>query len=222
MNVVYNGVDTAILKPGLNGAAVRRLLNIPSTALIIGHVARMTPWKGQHHLLEAFARLASEFPDCYLLLVGTAIFDDDRYERYLNRRVQELQLGDRVIFAGYRTDLPQVLLAMDIFAYPSTEKDTSPLALLSAMAVGLPIVAFDIEGLREVLGPDAVGILIPLNNSPGAEPDIETFAQALRELLNNAGYRRNLGCKARHLAVEKFSLDRYVSNMERILQQVKV
>ena len=74
----------------------------------------------------------------------------------------ELGLADRVVFAGHRRDIPKVLAAMDVLAYPSIEKDNCPLALLEGMASGLPVVAFDIPGVRLVVaGPDD-GMLTPV------------------------------------------------------------
>ena len=226
VTVVLNGVDTAVFRPGIDGSPVREALGIPERALVIGHVARMTPWKGQHHLLEAFARLATGVPDSYLLFVGSALFDSNTYERGLHQRTKALGLVDRVIFSGYRTDLPQVLAAVDLFAHTSTEKDTSPLALLSAMAMGLPVVAFDIEGVREVIGQDGTGVLVPLAGSSTAREDgpavhVEGLARALRSLLVDAEFRRRSGHRARSLAETRFSLERYVSQMESVLGQMR-
>jgi glycosyltransferase involved in cell wall biosynthesis len=173
----------------------------------------MTPWKGQHYLLEAFAQLADDFPHSYLLLVGGALFDGDNYEQQLHQRSRALGLENRVIFTGYRTDLPQTLAAMDIFAYPSTEKDTSPLALLSAMAVGLPIVAFDIAGIREVIGESEAGLLVPVKQ-------VEIFAQWLAYLLTHTEDRQQMAWAARSQAEERFSLQSYVSQMEDVLHTV--
>src|SRR5262249_36326771 len=162
------------------GTPVRRELGIPPDALVIGHVARMTPWKGQHYLLDAFARVGRAIPRAHLLFVGAPVFDSGAYERSLRERTAALGLADRVCFAGYRTDLPQVLAAMDLFAYPSVEKDTAPLALLSAMAAGLPVVAFDIEGVREVMGNADDGWLV-------AVEDVAALARALAAVLDDEG-----------------------------------
>ncbi|MBL6980695.1 MAG: glycosyltransferase [Anaerolineales bacterium] len=207
ISVIFNGVDTDVFRPGLDGRQVRQELEIPLDALVIGHVARLTPWKGQHYLLDAFAYLASENPQSYLLLVGAPVFDNDTYERLLRRRSVELGLQNRVIFAGFRRDLPQVLASMDIFAYSSVEKDTSPLVLLSAMAAGLPVVAFDIEGVREVIGDQ--GLLVPVAQT-------KSFSDALGNLLVDENLRRELSSAARLKAISNFSLKQYVLAMQEI------
>ena len=206
VRVIYNGVDTKVFRPDIDGAAVRRELGIGRDKVIIGNLARLTPWKGQHHLLEAFARVARD-PRTQLLLVGGPLFDSQAYEHRLRSRARELGLSDRVIFTGHRDDVPQVLAAMDIFAYSSVEKDICPLSLLQAMATGLPIVAFDIEGMRRAITSGEHGLLVPVG-----EP--EPLAEAIAGLVSNEGLRDRLARRARCRAEEEFTLERHCVLME--------
>lgn len=212
ISTVYNGVDTKVFRPSLEGSSVRQELGLPPAALVVGHVARMTPWKGQHHLLEAFVQIASRRSNVYVVFVGASLFDSPAYFRYLQKRVSELGIDHRVVFAGHRSDLPRVLAALDILAFTSTEKDTSPLALLSAMAVGVPVVAFDIEGVREVIGNEGEGRLVPVKN-------VTALAEALDRLLGDASLRERLASGARHRVETTFSLERYVLQMEAIFRR---
>lgn len=213
VTVLLNGIDTALFHPGIDGQPVRSQFGISPEDLVLGHAARLTPWKGQHYLLEAFAVLAPRYPGLRLLLVGSPLFDNDAYERRLRARVTELGLGDRVIFTGFRRDLPQVLAAMDVFAHPSVEKDTSPLALLSAMAAGLPVAAFDIDGVREVLLDD--GLLVPVGNIP-------LLASAIERLVVDAELRERLGGRSRAAALARFSLERHIAGMQAVLASGQV
>lgn len=210
VDVVFNGVDTQVFHPGLDGSAIRDELGITPDQVVIGHVARLTPWKGQHHLLEAFGRIADLYPRSCLLLVGSPLFDNDAYAKRLHARMDEMGLQGRVIFTGFREDLPDVLAGMDIFAYPSVEKDTSPLSLLSAMACGLPVIAFGIDGVCEVLG-DA-GLLVPVGSASG-------MASALTNLLQNPGLRRELGERARRKVLADFCLESHLANMQKVFEQ---
>lgn len=208
--VILNGVDTNIFQSGLDGSRLRRECCIPPEAMVIGHVARMTPWKGQHFLLEAFAKITRSRPDIYLLFVGAPVFDNDSFERKLVERTARLGLNNRVKFAGYRHDMPEVLAAMDIFAFTSTEKDTSPLALLSAMSSGLPIVAFAIEGVREIAKTEEPFLLVPVGQ---AEP----LAEALTMLLSSGELRQRLASCARQKVEVEFSLNVYASRIKEVL-----
>jgi glycosyltransferase involved in cell wall biosynthesis len=212
-SVILNGVDCNLFRPGRDAAALREELGVPAGAVVIGHVGRMTPWKGQHHLLEAFARVAREAPAAYLVFVGEPVFDTDTYQTKLLAQTARLGLTDRVRFAGYRHDLPQVLAAMDLFAFTSVEKDTSPLTLLSAMAAGLPIVAFDIEGVGELVAEGAQLLLAPLR-------DANALAELLLRLISAPELRRRLSDGARSQAVDKFSLERHVASMEQVFAEV--
>jgi glycosyltransferase involved in cell wall biosynthesis len=203
ISIVHNGVDTAVFRPDIDGRGVRRELGIPIDAMVIGHVGRMTQWKGQHYLLEAFASIAAVMENAYLLFVGAPVFDSDAYQRNLVNLTLKLGLGDRVKFAGYRYDMPLVLASMDVFAFTSVEKDTSPLTLLSAMSSGLPIVAFDIEGVKEILA-ESDQLLVPV----GQVPDL---TRSITELLSNTELRRRLATSARQVAEREFGVDKYVS-----------
>ena len=207
IRVVHNGVDTDVFRPELDGSLVRRELGIAHDQVVIGHAARITPWKGQHYLIEAFARIANEHRQAVLLIAGSPVFDHDGYERRLRKMADEFGLTDRVKFAGYRRDLPYVLAAMDIFAYTSIEKDTSPLALLSAMAAGLPIIAFDIEGVRELIDDEATLLTVPVAN-------VDVLARTLGSLISDVQLRRCLAEAARRVAVAKFGLQRYILEIE--------
>ena len=212
IRVVYNGVDTDIFSPRSDGAGIRREFNFPSHHLVVGHLGRVTPWKGQHYLIEAFARIANEAPDVSLLLVGDPVFDNDSYQRSLVNLVAESGLSERVKFAGYRHDTARVLNAMDVFAFTSVEKDTSPLALLSAMSCGLPVVAFDIEGVRELMKSEDQFLLARVK-------DTEALAEALSQVISNPDLRRRLGEASRQQAMAQFNLDTYVSRLEEVFRE---
>jgi len=210
--VVLNGVDTNVFSPDVDWEAARREFAIAADELVIGHAGRVTPWKGQHYLIEAFAPIAKENPRVTLLLVGAPVFDNDSYQQRLHTLVNGLGLQGRVKFAGYRHDLPALLAAMDIFAFTSVEKDTSPLALLSAMAAGLPIVAFDIDGVRELMATPDQFLLTPVK-------DVAALTDALQRLIADGALRRSLEDSARAQAVNELSLERYRNRMEHVFSE---
>ena len=132
------------------GLRTRQELGIPANAYVIGNMARITPWKGQAFLLNVFTKYAELNQNSYLLLVGSPLFENDKYFKYLMQLIDEYGLGKRVIMSGYRSDIKEIFSAIDFFIYPSLEKDTSPLALLSAISSGLPVAVTDIKSLKEI------------------------------------------------------------------------
>ena len=126
-------------------------LNIPNDSYVIGHVGRFTPWKGQIKLVEAFINYSKKNSQAILLLIGAPIFDTSLYINKIKNIISRNALEDRIILSGFRSDLDKMFSIMDLFIYPSIEKDTSPLALLSAISSGLPVAASSIESLREII-----------------------------------------------------------------------
>jgi glycosyltransferase involved in cell wall biosynthesis len=156
--------------------------------LILLSTGRLIFNKGQGHLLEAMAALRRRGLAFRLVLVG-----EGPLEGRLRRQAERLGLGDTVQFAGYRQDMPALLRAADVFVRPSLSEGMS-LAVLEAMAAGLPVVATDVSGTRELLQNGAGGLIVP----PGSPP---ALADALARLAADAGLRRRLGEAARARAL---------------------
>ena len=210
LHLIYNGVDVEQFSPQVDGSAVRAEWQADAQTLLIGNVARLTAWKGQDYLVRAFAQIADAFPQAKLVLVGSPVFDNDAFEQRL-RQLAEL-LGERVIFAGFRWDLPQVLAALDIYAHVSVEKDTSPLSVVSAAASGKPILCTAVEGVTELFTPDRDAVIVP-------PKDVSALAEALRALLNDAACRAKLSEAARQMALQKLSLDQFARNCEAVFER---
>ena len=152
-SVVLSGLVTEEIKKEYKvGVKIRRELKIPEEAYVIGNVARICPWKGQETLLKAFIDYLTEGGgvNSYLLLVGSPLFAKKNYFKKLQKIIDDNHLQNRVIMPGYRTDLKAIFSAMDLFLYPSVEKDTSPLSLLSAISAGLPAAISNIGSLEDI------------------------------------------------------------------------
>jgi glycosyltransferase involved in cell wall biosynthesis len=203
---VYNGIDTAVFSPQTQPGTLRSDLGIPPQATLIGNLARLTDWKGQHVLIEAFASIAANDSDHHLVLIGSALFDNDQYEQRLHDIAAASSVADRIHFAGYRTDTSAALAALDVYVHCSLRKDTAPLALLSALATGLPTIISDVPGMTEVVANGETGLVVPTG-------DHAALAQTLQRLLANPDLCARLSAAARISAETRFSTQRYVSAM---------
>lgn len=212
ISVIWNGVDLNEFSPAVDGTSVRAQWGIAPHKVLIGSVSRLVPWKGQHILLEAFAHIAAEFPNTQLVLVGSALFDTDAYARRLRARADELGLSARVLFPGYRQDTPQILAALDIFCHSALEKDSTPLAVVSAFAAGKPIVCSDLDGTRELFEPGKDGLLVPA-------ADVSKLSDALTDLLRHPGLCRTMGIAARRKAEQHLGVEVMVRRFEEIFQE---
>ena len=128
----------------------RKEFNIKKNAYVIGHVGRFTEWKGQLKLVEAFVDYSKQNPKAILFLVGAPTFDSDVFKK-IKSKISHYDLNDKIILTGFQLKLNKMYSIMDMFIYPSLEKDTSPLALLGALGGGLPVALSSIESLQEII-----------------------------------------------------------------------
>ena len=140
---IANGCDVAAVA-GRAGAA--RRLRRRDGRLVVGMVARLDPIKDQATLIRAFAEVAQEHPRAELWLIG----DGERAWQLCDLAAAE-GVADRVVFWGPRSDVPELLGQMDVFAFSTTRDEGFGIALIEAMAAGLPVVASDVPACREVL-----------------------------------------------------------------------
>jgi glycosyltransferase involved in cell wall biosynthesis/peptidoglycan/xylan/chitin deacetylase (PgdA/CDA1 family) len=161
--------------------------------LIIGTVARLSPEKGIDRLVDAFASLARDGARCCLVIVGTG-----PEERRLVEQVNRLGIAKRVSFYGYCSRVDEVLRGLDVFVLPSLTEGI-PLALLEAMAAGLPVVASAVGGVPEVVEDGVSGRLVPAD-------DRDSLRASLDDLLQDSRQRARLGRSARARVRERFSL----------------
>lgn len=138
VSILHNAVDLdQFCYDALGGKTVREELRLPLDALLVGHVGRFHNQKNHSFLLEIFAELAAQRSDAKLLLVGNGPL-----EQQLREQVQALGIAEKVIFAGVRSDIPQILSAMDVFVFPSLYEGM-PNTVIEAQATGLPCIIAD-------------------------------------------------------------------------------
>lgn len=192
VQVIPNGIDLAPFEDLPSPAAARRAIGLPEAAQVIGHVGRLAPVKNQKLLLEAFGLLADDLPASHLVLAG-----DGELRGELAADAARRGLAARVHFLGRRDDVPAVLAAMDVFCLCS-HSEGLPLAIVEAMAAGLPVVATSSAG-RDLVAEGQTGYLTP----PG-EPG--PLAARLRQLLGDATERHDLAAQARQVAWTRYGV----------------
>lgn len=166
---------------------LRQELNLPNQAYpIIGMTGRVTAEKGYLELIEAIAKLKFQFANLHLLVIGGQLSSErDAFQSQLNDIIQQYNLSSSVTFAGFRSDIPEILSLIDVFTLPSY-REGLPRSILEAMAMELPVVATDIRGCREAVVHEQTGLIVPPRNS-------EKLAEALAKLLENIDLRKSFG-----------------------------
>jgi glycosyltransferase involved in cell wall biosynthesis len=206
IHVVPNGVDTGRFSPTPDQATCRRAVGLPVDALIVGHVARLSPVKNQRFLIDAFSRILAGRPDAFLVLVGDGPLRQD-----LVQFSHQLGAADRILFLGERSDLPDLFRSFDVFVLPSLLEGTS-MSILEAMASGLPVVASAVGGTPDLLAPGECGVLFDSG-------DTDAFVLAVNELLASDRMRQDLGMKARRRAEAAFSEQGVISRYEALYER---
>jgi glycosyltransferase involved in cell wall biosynthesis len=213
--IVRPGVDLARFRPdAAAGRAVRAALGIPVDAPLVGMVARFNRGKGHDVLLRAMATLARGCPGARCLLVGDALFDGEAgWQARMRGLARELGLAERVVFTGWRADVPAVLGALDVVVHPSTTADSWPTAILEAMAVGRPVIGAAVGGVPELVADGVTGRLVPPSR-------VDALAAALRALLGDPAACATLGAAGRDRAIREFSRERYAAAMAGVYEAV--
>jgi len=191
-DVIHNSVDTRRFKTDdASRAAARRRLGLPQDALVIGAAARLEKQKRPDRLIRVFKELKNKFPDLYLVLVGSGSL-----EPALKEQTRRLGIRDSVVFTGWQPDVERFLPALDMAVHLSSNEGFGT-STVEAMACGLPVVATDVPGTRDILAGGEGGILVPAD-------DIEAAVAACRDILSNDVLRRQLGRYGRKESVSKY------------------
>jgi glycosyltransferase involved in cell wall biosynthesis len=202
--VVPNALDLRGWHPSVDGSGARAELGLTADAPVIGIVARLFRWKGHAHLVDALALVKKDVPNVRLVIVGE---DDQRadpgrgsFRAELEQQLEHLGLQENVIFTGFRTDIPYLMSAFDIFAHPSWEEPFG-MVFLEAMAMAKPVVAWASGGAPEVIAHGETGLL-------AERPSIQSLATALTTLAKDRALRETFGAAGRRRAEQLFSPQR--------------
>jgi glycosyltransferase involved in cell wall biosynthesis len=210
---VYNGIDLLHFDPEINGERVRSEFNIGKHTKLIGTIGHFAPLKGFEELIEAMVEVVKRGFDVKLALIGETIYSNSHaYRQKLVSLVDSTGLSDRVIFAGFRDNIPEILASFDIFVLPSRSEGFGRVNL-EAMAMGKPVVSTNVGGIPEVVLEGVTGILVPPANPEG-------LAHAIMRLLNDSQLRESIGKEGRRRVEEHFSLQAHVQRIEEIYGEV--
>jgi len=220
LHVVYNGADTTAFRLTQGNAS----LDTTQIAFYGG----WTEPKGVRYLADVANLLAEMKTDFTLHFGGSAFghYQDavnsgaaggrELGARELDRAVKATcSSSGRVLFPGWlqHSDLPTFLCGKDVGVFPSIHEDPFPLVPLEMMAAGMPVVAFDIGGVREAIIEGETGFLVP-------NKDTDAFARAIKLLIDNKELRLEMGAKARKRVEQYFTWDRHVDQLLEIYEQI--
>ena len=202
--VVHNGVDP----DAFNGLSARGV-DMP---ILVGTVGHLAPIKGQDIFLRAAALVSARRSDVRFVIIGEDKSPEKKHRQSLEKLVAELDLDRIVTFAGWRDDMAAMLSSLDVFV-SAARSEPFGLAIVEAMAAGLPVVTTASEGSLEIIEDGLNGKLI-------SSWDHHSLAAAISNLLNDPLERSRLGHNAKATARERFSLTRMARETERVYREV--
>jgi glycosyltransferase involved in cell wall biosynthesis len=198
VDVIYNGIRVEQYRD-----APAAPLGLPSGSLAFGFVGRFEERKGLLDLAAAWPRVSAAVPHAYLVLVGRGHLESVLHERFRDQ--------ERVVFTGYRSDVPALLHAFDVVVMPSHWEGFGMVAV-EAMAAGRPLIATSASSLRELVTDDINGRVVPPR-------DPHALATGMIELAEDAELRDRLGREGFAIAVRAFTAEHMVGRWEHFLTQ---
>lgn len=204
--VIYNAVDLEKFNPDNQFKDVRKDLGIAPDITVIGYIVRMTHQKDPFTMLRAMKEVAEKSENTLLLMVGDGELKEDSI-----KLAKELDIEDRIIFQPFRTDIPDVLNAIDIYCLPSLWEGF-PIGILEAMAMGKTVVASPVDGTRELVKNGKTGLLVD-HGKP------EELAGTLLLLNEDIQKRNKLAGNASEFVRKNFGIGRLVNEVQKLYQK---
>ncbi len=204
--LIPNGVEPAVPSP-LSRAEVLASLGLPADARIIGAVNRLWPQKRIKDLIWAADLLKVIRGDVHLLIIG----EGPQLDRLLRFR-RQVCIEDKVHFLGHRNDVAQLMPHFDAL-WLASEYEGLPNVVMEAMSQGVPVVATDISGNRDLVVDGETGYLVPLGHRAG-------FAKVTNKLLDDVALARRLGDAGRERVLHEFSIERMVERHAELYREL--
>jgi len=208
---IPSGMDTRPFRHALNPdqgrRPLRRELGFDDDHVVIGMVSRLEPRKGWEFFLRAIARLAPDFPHVRALVVG-----EGSQREELEQTARRMGVGDRVVFAGYRSDVARAIATFDVAVLTSLWEGL-PRVLVQYSLLEKPIVTFAVEGAHEVVDDGTSGYVVALR-------DEEALVDRLRRLVASPELRTLLGGRSRRRVEGRWDVELMVDRIRRVYEEV--
>lgn len=211
--VIHNGIDLKKYNTApTNGGIIRKEFGISLYTPLVGIVGQLTAWKGQRDFIRAASIVVERYPSAKFLIVGKTIIGDSHYGQELADLVTKLGLNRHIIFTGFRTDISNVMAAIDILVSASW-KEPFGRTIIESMAAGKPVIATNAGGVPDIIENRVNGILVPPRNP-------QRLANGILEILNNPELCRKIRNAGRKAVKQRFSLEKQMRKIEKLYEDV--
>ena len=212
--VIYDGYELSSVPGSISRECILKTLETPANVSVVGMVARVAEAKDYFTLAQAASKVIKVNPGVRFLIVGDNSGTENYRKHYEKVKgcLAELQIEDYFIFVGHQDNVDDFFHAMDIFVL-STHEEGLPLAIMEAMAHGLPVIATRVGGIPEIVQHGRTGLL-------HEHEDADTFANQILNLLENKALRGKMGMAAREEIASKWTIKRFGDDVSKLYKKL--
>lgn len=207
LRYIPNAVDTQVFRPGPHNGNLHAQLEIPPDTLLVGFVGRLSSEKGPSNFVKIASIAHNSAHDCHFVLVG----DGPLYEK-LEKDIRNLGMNTFIHLAGLQTDMPAIYDSLDLVVSTS-HSEAMPLAILEAMASGLPVIATNVGGILDIIEEGRTGFLNSFD-------DFDGIARNIAMLMSDSARRTQMGAAGRKRVEKNFELSKSVSQVSELLKSL--
>ncbi len=213
--VIWNGIE--IYTPESSTSELfdirKNLFLAQPNEIILALVGRISRWKGQMILLDAFNNLVQKNENIKLVFVGAPPPNQEKFQEDLEDRISSFNLNDKVLIIPFQNEIHKIWQAIDIAVVPSTEPEPFGMVAIEAMLAHKPIVGSNHGGLTEIIENNATGFLVTPNS-------VQDLVIALEKLIQNELLRKEMGEKGYLRVTTAFSVEQYVDSFEKFFEKI--
>lgn len=203
ITIIYNGVDLSRFHTGVSGVAIRKEFGIEPSAPLFGMIANLARKKGHNVFFDAAFSVLRRRPDAAFMLIGGGDY------RFFRERADNHGFGKNFIFTGYRSDVPELLAAMDFYVLPSRKGEGLTGSLAEAMVMGKPVISTDVAGNADFVKDGDTGLLVPPR-------DASQLSAAMLRMLDNPDAAEQMGRKARDFICDTVDNEKRTDRFEEL------
>jgi len=209
---IHNGIDTQRFSQTPGDRTRPAYLEKVNAPLLVGMVGHLAPIKGQEEFIRAAAIVASRRSEVAFIVAGEDKSRTGEHRAAITNLIGQLGMDGHIHLLGWIDEVTKLLRALDLLVSPSRSEPFG-LAIVEAMASGVPVIASASEGSSEIVDDQVTGRLFPIG-------DVETLARIICDLLADEQERKRLSGNAKVVAQERFSIECMVASTEQVYRQV--
>lgn len=212
IELLHDAIDINRFNPAvIDNRKVRIEFGIKQDEIVIGMTGRFSPGKGHEEFLAAARELNANYNNLRFMIVGEASRGENNYAESIKEKAVLYGLKEKIIFTGYRSDIPEILAAFDIFLFPS-HAEAFGLALIEAMSMELPTVCSNSDGVLDIAVEGITSFMF-------AKGDIKDLIMKVGTLIKSTDKRKEFGKAGRERVISNFSFDLYTKKLTDIYKK---